>query len=82
MTTISSSLESPGQSKVHHNGLLGSVFTFDQKNILRLNVLNDPAFSADVVPAAIEAAELTLIVETIDPTGARRRSRWAPARAA
>ena len=42
-----------------------------------------PAFSADgrIVPAAIEAAELALIVEGIDLAGARRRSRWEPARA-
>lgn len=42
-----------------------------------------PAFSVDgtIAPAAIEAAELALIVEGIDLAGARRRSRWEPARA-
>lgn len=43
-----------------------------------------PAFSADgrLGPAAIEAAELALIVEGIDLAGARRRRRWEPRRAA
>jgi transposase len=41
-----------------------------------------PSFSADgrLTAAAIEAAELALIVEGIDLAGARRRSRWEPRR--
>ena len=41
-------------------------------------------FSADgkLVPHAIEAAELALILEGIDLTDARRRPRWQPGRAA
>jgi transposase len=40
--------------------------------------------SADgkLVPQAIEAAELALILEGIDLTDARRRPRWQPGRAA
>jgi transposase len=39
-----------------------------------------PAFSADgrLVPHAIEAAELALIIEGIDLADARRRPRWQP----
>jgi transposase len=39
-----------------------------------------PTFSADgkLLASAIEAAELTLIVEGIDLAGARRRPRWEP----
>jgi transposase len=41
-----------------------------------------PSFSVDgrLTAAAIEAAELALIVEGIDLAGARRRSRWEPRR--
>lgn len=41
-----------------------------------------PSFSVDgrMTAAAIEAAELALIVEGIDLAGARRRSRWEPRR--
>jgi transposase len=41
-----------------------------------------PSFSADgrLTAAAIEAAELALIVEGIDLAGARRRGRWEPRR--
>lgn len=43
-----------------------------------------PPFSDDgkLVPQAIEAAELALIIEGIDLTNARRRPRWQPGRAA
>lgn len=43
-----------------------------------------PAFSADgrLMPHAIEAAELALIIEGIDLADARRRPRWQPGRAA
>ena len=39
-----------------------------------------PTFSADgrLAPLAIEAAELALIVEGIDLSGAHRRPRWQP----
>lgn len=39
-----------------------------------------PGFSSDgaLTASAIEAAELALIVEGIDLTGARRRARWQP----
>lgn len=42
-----------------------------------------PKFSEDgrLAAAAIEAAELALIVEGIDLAGARRRPRWEPRRA-
>ena len=41
-----------------------------------------PSFSVDgrLTAAAIESAELSLIVEGIDLAGARRRSRWEPRR--
>jgi transposase len=43
-----------------------------------------PAFAGDgcLQPAAIEAAELALIIEGIDLAGAQRRRRWQPKRAA
>jgi transposase len=43
-----------------------------------------PTFSADgrLAPLAIEAAELALIVEGIDLSGAHRRRRWQPRAAA
>ena len=43
-----------------------------------------PAFSTDgrLVPHAIEAAELALIIEGIDLANAQRRPRWQPGRAA
>lgn len=43
-----------------------------------------PRFSADgrLVPQAIEAAELALIIEGIELAGARRRPRWQPGQAA
>jgi transposase len=39
-----------------------------------------PSFSTDgtLTPRVIEAAELALIIEGIDLTGARRRPRWQP----
>jgi transposase len=39
-----------------------------------------PAFSTDgnLTPRMVEAAELALIIEGIDLTGARRRPRWQP----
>jgi transposase len=42
-----------------------------------------PKFSSDgrLAPSCIEAAELALIVEGIDLSGARRRPRWRPERA-
>ena len=43
-----------------------------------------PGFSADgrLLAAAIEPAELALIVQGIDLAGARRRRRWQPSKAA
>ena len=43
-----------------------------------------PTFSADgrLSANAIEAAELSLVLEGIDLAGARRRARWAPTQAA
>jgi transposase len=43
-----------------------------------------PKFSADgsLSASAIEASELSLILEGIDLAGARRRPRWEPAKAA
>lgn len=38
--------------------------------------------SGELLPTAVEAAELMLILEGIDLAGARRRPRWQPGRAA
>ena len=71
---------SPAQGACPHPESLQFVLSYKRLERGRFRL----TFSADgkLVPHAIEAAELALILEGIDLTDARRQPRWQPGRAA